>query len=184
MEYQQTSLFSTRSYRVSDRWEPYLTMSLDTILAWQERVKTFQQKIKNERQHQANLFDQPDSALIDPFSLDTFAEDFYRLSSRQGDACIYFVRDLSLPLLLYVGETNHSYNRWRGIHDCKHYLSQYRSVLSSHHQPVKIGISFLWDAPLEKPARLRLEQFFINRWRPPFNKENWHYWQTPFVSGA
>lgn len=184
MEYYQNSLFSTRSYRVSDRPDggaAYLAMGLGTLLSWQGRVKTFQQQIKTAEPYQPDLFGHQDPNLIDPFSLDTFCEDFYRLSPRPGDACIYFVFDLNVPLLLYVGETNHSYTRWRGLHDCKHYLSQYRSVLSHHQQPVKIGISFWWDAPLGKRPRLRLEQFFISRWRPPFNKENWHYWQTPFL---
>jgi hypothetical protein len=181
MEYQQNSLFSTRSYRVTDRWEPYLAMSLEIVCNWQERIKSFQQKIKNERPYQFHLFVPSEPNLIDPFSLAVFPEDFYRLPKKQGDACIYFVIDFNVPLLLYVGETNHSHKRWRGLHDCKNYLNQYRTVLQSHHQNCSIGLTFYWDAPLQKQARLKLEQSFITRWRPPFNKENWHYWQTPFV---
>ncbi len=156
-------------------------MSLDIVLAWQNKIKTFQEQVRTRRLYQSNLFDGEDSNLIDPFSLEAFAEDFYRFPRGEGDACIYFVIDFNLPILLYIGETNHSYRRWRGLHDCKNYLNQYRSVLSNHQQPTKIGISFSWHAPLDKQARLKLEQAFITKWRSPFNKENWHYWQTPFI---
>jgi hypothetical protein len=181
MEYQQNSLFSSRSYRVSHRWEPYLGMSLTTICAWQDRIKTFQQAVLTARQHQAHLFSPVEDKWVNPFSLAVFSEDFYRLPKAEGDACIYFVIDFAVPLLLYVGETSHSNRRWRGNHDCKHYLNQYRSVLQSHRQPINIGITFDWNAPLPKQARLQLELSLIKTWRSPFNKENWHYWNTPFV---
>lgn len=181
MDYQQGSLFALRSYRVADRGEPYVAMNLEIVTKWQERIKTYQQRIKTERPHQSHLFISTEPVLIDPFSLEIFPEDFYRFPKEQGDACIYFVIDFDVPLLLYVGETNHSHKRWRGLHDCKNYLTQYRAVLHSHQQNSRIGITFYWDAPLQKQARLKLEQSFIRRWRSPFNKENWHYWHTPFI---
>jgi len=52
----------------------------------------------------------------------------------------------------------------------------YQNDLSS-----QLGIAFWPHAPTERKPRQQLESALIKRWRPPFNKENWQFWGTPFV---
>jgi hypothetical protein len=84
-----------------------------------------------------------------------------------GDACLYFVIDSAMPLLLYVGETCRSNKRY---HDLHHRYGLERAV----------NIAFWWDTPSDHTARLDLELSLILRWRSPFNKENWERWGQPF----
>jgi hypothetical protein len=93
------------------------------------------------------------------------------------------VIDYELPLLLYVGETIKSGQRWKGEHDCKRYLLNYRQVHYQHQLPSQLGIAFWPHAPTQTRSRQQLELGLIYRWRSPFNKENWEFWGTPFTGG-
>ncbi|WP_196602024.1 hypothetical protein [Gloeocapsopsis dulcis] len=44
-----------------------------------------------------------------------------------------------------------------------------------------VSIAFWWDAPVKTKPRQQLERALIQKWRSPFNKENWTLWSTPFV---
>ncbi|MEI6427067.1 MAG: GIY-YIG nuclease family protein [Pseudanabaena sp. ELA607] len=119
---------------------------------------------------------------IDPFELAVYPAEFYRLPQLVGnDACIYFVIDQSAQLLLYVGETCRSQKRWQGAHDCKRYIQNYQLLHYQHQQPAAVVITFAWDVPQSPHQRKQLEQQLIQLWRSPFNRENWHHWQAPFI---
>lgn len=123
-------------------------------------------------------------ALPDPFSLPRQNTEFWRWTyADAGIAAFYFVIDWELPLLLYIGETVKSNQRWKGEHDCKRYLQNYVTAHRSHHLPVTVNISFWREAPSDRRDRQRLESALIRTWRSPFNKENWARWSTPFVGG-
>ncbi|MEL7053370.1 MAG: GIY-YIG nuclease family protein, partial [Cyanobacteria bacterium J06588_5] len=104
---------------------------------------------------------------------------------------MYFVIDyatvtaegVSQPLLLYVGETIKSNQRWKGEHDCKRYLLNYRQSHYDNGLKSELGIAFWPEAPADRKARQQIESALISRWRSPFNKENWQFWNTPFVDG-
>lgn len=107
---------------------------------------------------------------------------FYRLPANSpGDACIYFVVDSAARLLLYIGETSRSNKRWKGTHDCKRYIDKYQSLHYQHGLSCAINMTFWWDAPVQTKARQQMELGLIERWKAPFNKENWFLWSTPFV---
>ena len=97
-----------------------------------------------------------------------------------GDACLYFVIDSAMPLLLYVGETCRSNKRWKGEHDCKCYIDRYHDLHHRYGLERAVNIAFWWDTPSDHTARLDLELSLILRWRSPFNKENWERWGQPF----
>ncbi|MCS6959599.1 MAG: GIY-YIG nuclease family protein [Pseudanabaenaceae cyanobacterium SKYGB_i_bin29] len=174
--YYQDSLFSPRPYRVADRGDFSLTLTPEALSTWQKKVYNFQQQVRGASVSQTSLFSDMNFSPLDPFKLPIYPEDFYRLDQASSDACIYFVCDLDAYLILYIGETNNLQKRWQGLHDCKKYLQQYRSVSRS-----TIGFSFYWQAPMPKRSRQRLEKSLILHWRSPFNKENWQYWHTPFI---
>lgn len=143
---------------------------------------------------------QPNPALtIDPFNLRRQNTEFWRWQFDDvGVAAMYFVIDYAAkpidqdntekntentPLLLYIGETVKSNQRWKGVHDCKRYLTNYRQSHYENGLDSELGIAFWPHAPAERQPRQKLESDLIYRWRSPFNKENWRYWNTPFVSG-
>jgi hypothetical protein len=142
---------------------------------------------------------------IDPFSLRRQNTEFWRWQFDDvGVAAMYFVIDYaakseeakseeakseddnsasSQPLLLYIGETVKSNQRWKGVHDCKRYLTNYRQSHYENGLESELGIAFWPYAPSDRQPRQKLESDLIYRWRSPFNKENWRFWNTPFVSG-
>jgi hypothetical protein len=103
------------------------------------------------------------------------------MPSWEGEACLYFVIDHVMPLLLYIGETKRTpTERWQGVHDCKDYLRRYHALHYQYELKRAVSISFCWDVPTERKARQELESELIYKWRSPFNKECWQYWGQPF----
>ena len=122
------------------------------------------------------------SPLIDPQSLDPFKlpqqnTEFWRWKSIDvGTAALYFVIDYELPLLLYVGETVKSGQRWKGEHDCKRYLLNYRQAHYQHGLSTQLGTAFWAAAPTQTRSRQQMEAALIYKWRSPLNKENWEHY--------
>jgi len=192
-EYKQGSLFSERiqgTSRVYDCSTSY-EMGSQSLQGWKQAIANYQNSITTMIPAvQTALFDIPSSHCdphrINPFALPIQPAEFYRLPNRgSDDACIYFVIDLTCdtqsPMLLYVGETCRSHKRWKGMHDCKRYLLNYRELHINHNLPTQVVMTFWWDAPSATRPRQQLERILIEKWRSPFNKENWRYWGTPFM---
>jgi len=159
-------------------------ISKDGLLTWKNMVQTYQQQERTqEAPVQLTLFDLGKSHCsadeIDPFSLTLHPHQFWRLPVDGGDACVYFVLDNSLPLLLYIGETARSHKRWKGTHDCKQYLENYISLHRQYDLAVEVCISFWWDVPTGRSPRQKLESQLIYKWLPPFNKQCWTRWGQP-----
>jgi hypothetical protein len=192
--YEQGSLFSEgiqRNSRLYDSGASY-EMGSQSLQVWKQAIAKYQSSITTMIPSvQTSLFDLPsshcDPHAINPFALPIQPAEFYRLPSKDSDdACIYFVIDLTtdvqLPVLLYVGETSRSHKRWKGFHDCKRYLLNYRELHITHNLSTQVIMTFWWDAPLAARPRQQLERILIEKWRSPFNKENWNFWGTPFVN--
>jgi hypothetical protein len=191
---EQLSLFGvaekwqTQGYRI-DHLAP--KMSAEALVAWKIRIIDFQQAVEFcPAPTQVDLFgaaipsQEPDPETIRPFELEQRNINFWQAPSGEaGGAALYFVIDYDAMLLLYVGETLQSNQRWKGVHDCKRYLANYRQAHYEHDLPTQLGIGFWPHAPEETRSRQRLESAVIKKWRAPFNKENWTYWGTPFVDG-
>jgi hypothetical protein len=176
---------------------PVCPLSEEALQAWKHRIVTFQHQVKtDELAQQGNLFDNlvegtladrvsfegADLDSINPFTLPQQNTEFWRWKIEDvGVAALYFVIDDQDAVLLYVGETVKSNQRWKGEHDCKRYLMNYVSAHRSLNLPVKVNIRFWAKAPVQTRPRQRLEAALIRKWRSPFNKENWKFWGTPFV---
>ena len=163
-------------------------MDEDALMRWKQRIFDYQKQLRESQPpKQTSLFDltpthyDPDS--IDPFSLRVITMDFWRMpADSPGEPCIYFVFDNVLPILLYVGESCKSNQRWKGVHDCKRYVEKYHNLHYKHGLDRAVGIAFWFDTPADRTARLNLELSLILRWRSPFNKECWKWWGQPFGS--
>lgn len=201
----QQSLFSVAEQRtfnpVGPRSEPRLDIDRAFLQKWKTKIHTYQERILNEQSiQQTSLFGALDTGTksiekpalspstvevdqINPFSLDLHNFFFFQWpADRHPDsACLYFVIDTTVPLLLYMGETCHANQRWKGVHGCKQYVLNYQSLHFKYQMPTTINTGFWWDAPSETRPRQQLELDLIYRWRSPFNKENWTFWGTPFI---
>ena len=161
-------------------------MNADALIRWNAQIFSYQQQVRESQPLQQNsLFDlapthyDPDS--IDPFSLKLNTMHFWRMpADSPGYPCIYFVIDTHLPILLYVGESCKSNQRWKGIHDCKRYVEKYHDLHYKYGLERAVSIAFWFDTPTDRTARLDLELSLILRWRSPFNKECWQMWGQPF----
>ncbi|KGF96580.1 Cyanobacteria-specific protein containing UvrC-like endonuclease domain [Prochlorococcus marinus str. MIT 9201] len=162
------------------------------ILAeWRDRIHNHQFKISKDTQnktlHQTSLPIKTisDEKKIDPFSLQPLSLNFWRTNQyiHNGPA-MYFVIDTmgSSKIILYIGETNSANKRWKGEHDCKNYLINYKEALSHNNLSSHQDIRFFLDVPKEVKLRRKLEQQLIYLWLPPFNKETRNRWATTFTN--
>ncbi|MGF1498848.1 MAG: GIY-YIG nuclease family protein [Elainellaceae cyanobacterium] len=189
---EQPSLFSAAEQRAMTPpggvAKPRLVIPKPALASWKRNIQTHQQRVRRDQgAQQFSLFGDaaamPNAAAIDPFSLPVHNFFFFQWPADRHPAapCIYFVLDTRVPLLLYVGETCRANQRWKGVHDCKQYVLNYQTLHFQHQLPTTINTAFWWDTPELVHPRQQLELDLIKRWKPPFNKENWRLWGTPFI---
>lgn len=188
----QPSLLSQADLRAADASWAYnrdasAPLSPAELQQWKQRVAQYQREVQQAPAiEQGCLFavEPPLADTIDPFALPPQNAEFWRGQFQEaGVPALYFVVDHEVPVLLYVGETVKSNQRWQGVHDCKRYILSYVATHRAHDLPVAVNIGFWPHADADRKARQRLESDLIRRWRSPFNKENWQLWSTPFVGG-
>lgn len=189
------SAIRAASYSTYENFQPQFSIGPTELQAWKQRIVRFQTQIRvAPLAQQGNLFGAGTTDIaaetadtLDPFALRRQNTEFWRWQFDDvGAAAMYFVIDYALPelpLLLYVGETVKSNQRWKGVHDCKRYLTNYRQSHYENGLESELAIAFWPHAPEDRKARQKLEGQLIYRWRSPFNKENWRFWNTPFVHG-
>ena len=168
-----------------------LQVKSETLKIWRNKIYAHQSKISEE--HRNNVyqqsilsdFDYSDNTRIDPFILQPLSLNFWRAnqSVHEGPA-MYFVIDTMMDskIILYIGETNSANKRWKGDHDCKNYLFNYKEALASNNLLSHQDIRFFLDVPKEVKLRRKLEQKLICLWLPPFNKETRDRWSTTFTN--
>lgn len=189
----QPSLLTDADLRAADLSWAYnrpagSAMRADELHCWKRRVAQFQATVRAAPPvEQGSLFGLAASSpadTLDPFMLSPQNAEFWRGQFQEsGVPALYFVVDHGVDLLLYVGETVKSNQRWKGVHDCKRYILSYIEAHRTHELTVAVNIGFWPYADCDRKARQALEQDLIQRWRSPFNKENWTQWNTPFVGG-
>ncbi len=168
-----------------------LKIKREILTEWRNRIYNHQFKIsKNtliKTSHQTSL---PINTIsnerkIDPFSLQPLSLNFWRTNQyiHNGPA-MYFVIDSmeNSKIILYIGETNSANKRWKGEHDCKNYLMNYKEALDHNKLSSHQDIRFFLDVPKEVKLRRKLEQQLIYLWLPPFNKETRDRWATTFTN--
>jgi len=162
----------------------------ETLIEWRNKIHKHQIKISGDSHNkpfqQAIL---PVKSLnekkIDPFSLQPLSLNFWRSNQHiHNGPAMYFVIDtmISSKIILYIGETNSANKRWKGEHDCKNYLTNYKEALAQSNLSSHQDIRFFLDVPKEVKLRRKLEQQLIYLWLPPFNKETRDRWSTTFTN--
>jgi len=188
----QPSLLSDAEQRAADLSWAYNRSAgsgipLAELKAWKQRVAQFQHGVRSmPATAQGSLFDglveSSPADTIDPFTLPPQNAEFWRGQFQEsGVPALYFVVDYDADVLLYVGETIKSNQRWKGVHDCKRYILNYVEAHRVHNATARVNIGFWPHAAADRKARQALESELIYKWRSPFNKENWTFWSTPFI---
>ncbi|MGD1936440.1 MAG: GIY-YIG nuclease family protein [Cyanophyceae cyanobacterium] len=165
------------------------TLNAEALEDWIAKVHQFQHRARHAPlPRQPDLFGgveihPGDPYQVDPFALDSYPFNFYESAQGPQQPAIYFVRDTQAHIILYIGEAKNARDRWKGVHDCKRYVTNYRTQHFECQSSCRIDIGFWLDAFPDAHRRQDQEQTLIQRWRSPFNKENWHHWATPFTEG-
>tara|TARA_B100000073_G_scaffold271068_1_gene230764 strand:- start:19 stop:618 length:600 start_codon:yes stop_codon:yes gene_type:complete len=161
----------------------------DSILNWRDQIYRYQRELITYPQNiskQETFTTNNDNYLhkINPFLLKANSINFWRSNKpiHKGSA-MYFVLDSikEKQIILYIGETFAADKRWKGEHDCKRYVSNYKESLSHNKLVSKIDIRFFLDVPKDVKLRRKLEKKLIYMWLPPFNKETRDRWSTTFT---
>ena len=163
----------------------------EILTEWRDKIYNHQFKISKDT-HNKNLYQTSlpiktisNERKIDPFSLQPLSLNFRRTNQyiHNGPA-MYFVIDsmASSKIILYIVETNSANKRWKGEHDCKNYLMNYKEALANNNLSSHQDIRFFLDVPKEVKLRRKLEQQLIYLWLPPFNKETRDRWATTFTN--
>tara|TARA_Y100000589_G_scaffold320809_1_gene351149 strand:- start:446 stop:1054 length:609 start_codon:yes stop_codon:yes gene_type:complete len=161
-----------------------------SLLDWRKKIHKHQLSIRKNLKNlslQKNLIGnfEEQHTNINPFLLKSVSINFWRSNKviHKG-AAMYFVIDKinNSEIILYIGETNSADNRWKGDHDCKVYINNYKESLSQNNFKSHIDIRFYLDVPKEVKFRRKLEQQLIYLWLPPFNKETRNRWATTFTT--
>ena len=188
----QFELFGSKiNTSINSKFTNNLEIKSETLMIWRNKIYDHQSKIVKDNQKkniQHSIIPETDGIdykKILPFSLQGLSLNFWRKnqSIHEGPA-MYFVIDTmqSSKIILYIGETNSANKRWKGEHDCKNYLSNYKEALAYNHLSSHQDIRFFLDVPKEVKLRRRLEQKLIYLWLPPFNKETRDRWSTTFTN--
>ena len=168
-----------------------LKIKYETLAEWRNKIYDHQLKISEDSQNKTSqqtilpvekFFHE---RKIDPFSLQPISLNFWRTNQHiHNGPAMYFVIDSleSSKIILYIGETNSANKRWRGEHDCKNYLINYKEALAHNKLSSHQDIRFFLDVPKETKLRRKLEQQLIYLWLPPFNKETRDRWTTTFTN--
>ena len=171
--------------------EKNLDINLESLILWRKKIFKHQQLVLNNFE---NLFIQKplienkndnENIKLNPFLLTSTSINFWRSNkSIDNGPAIYFVIETfkKQPIILYIGETYSADKRWKGEHDCKNYINNYKESLSRNNIQSHIDIRFSLDVPLETKFRRKLEQKLILLWLPPFNKETRSRWSTTFTN--
>ena len=163
----------------------------ETLTEWRNKIFNHQFRISKDSHdktlHQTSLpiNNISNEIKIDPFSLQPLSLNFWRTNQHiHNGPAMYFVIDTmeSSRIILYIGETNSANKRWKGDHDCKNYLTNYKEALAYNNFSSHQDIRFYLDVPKEVRLRRKLEQQLIYLWLPPFNKETRDRWTTTFTN--
>jgi len=181
---------SSNLFAISPLPKKDLKYSRTSLIQWRKNICDYQSNVMGNLQpvSQKSLFkidDNLDLITINPFSLASFSTNFWRSNKSVGKGpAMYFVIDTikNLQIILYIGETNCADKRWKGDHDCKNYISNYKETMSNNNLESNLDIRFFLDVPKEVKLRRKLERRLIYLWLPPFNKETRDRWTTTFTN--
>ena len=188
----QVELFDSKEdFSIGSLKEQNVIQAGKSITEWRDKIYHHQSNILkslNNSSLQQQIIpetDQDNIKKINPFLYESFSINFWRTNKKihHGPA-MYFVFDKfeEYQIILYIGETLSADKRWKGVHDCKFYIQNYKEELAKNHLDSHLDIRFYFDVPKAVNLRRKLEQKLIYLWLPPFNKETKNRWTTTFTN--
>ena len=168
-----------------------LKIKKEALLDWRKRISSHQNNVadllskENAQKNIFPVFEIDYANTINPFNLASVSINFWRSnqSINKGPAMYFIIENAEgSNMILYIGETNSADKRWKGEHDCKRYIKNYKESLSNNDIDSHVDIRFFLDVPKDVKNRRKLEQALINLWLPPFNKETRGRWSTTFTN--
>jgi len=188
----QCEIFDSNNFfAISSLHKKELNHSRSSLIKWRKNIYEYQNKVIENLHNpisQKSLFkfeDNLDFPKINPFLLTSFSINFWRANqSVDKGPAMYFVIDTikNTKIILYIGETKSADKRWKGDHDCKNYIYNYKETMSKNNLESNLDIRFFLDVPKEVKLRRKLEKRLIYLWFPPFNKETRDRWATTFTN--
>ena len=188
----QNEIFDSNNFfAISPHHDKELNQSRSSLIQWRKNIFRYQNKVIENLQNpisQKSLFKLDDSfdlIKINPFILTSFSINFWRSNKSvdKGPAMYFVIETIKTSkIILYIGETKSADKRWKGDHDCKNYLSNYKETMSNNKLESNLDIRFFLDVPKEVKLRRKLEKRLIYLWLPPFNKETRNRWTTTFTN--
>ena len=188
----QFEIFESNNYfAASLSYEKEFNHTRSSLIQWRNKIVDYQNQViqnLNDPSPQKSLFKFQDNLnfiKINPFLLTSFSINFWRSNkSIDKGPAMYFVIDTikTSKIILYIGETNSADKRWKGDHDCKNYISNYKETMSNNNLESNLDIRFFLDVPKEVKLRRKLERRLIYLCLPPFNKETRDRWTTTFTN--
>ena len=185
--FKSVETFTSKSFYVEDFEHSRLS-----LIEWRQKIYNYQRKILIDPQNIfiQNSFIKTQNAdnyfrKINPFLLTSFSINFWRSNKSvdKGPAMYFVVETIKdAQIILYIGETNSADQRWKGEHDCKTYINNYKEAISNNNLESNLDIRFFLDVPKDVKLRRNLEKQLIYLWLPPFNKETKDRWQTTFTN--
>ena len=191
-KHKQFELFeSCKDFSINYSKDKSFYFTSESFLKWRKNIFKHQHLVLNDFEKlflQKSFIDSEKHNEIykfNPFLLTSSSINFWRSNKpiHNGPA-IYFVIDTikEEKVILYIGETYSADKRWKGEHDCKNYINNYKEYLSKNNMQSHIDIRFSLDVPSDTKFRRKLEQKLILLWLPPFNKETRSRWSTTFTN--
>ena len=182
---------SNNFFAISTIQNKKLNQSRTSLIRWRKNIYEYQNNVVENLQNpnpQKSLFkieDSFDSIKINPFLLTSFSINFWRSNKSvdKGPAMYFVIETIKTSkIILYIGETSSADKRWKGDHDCKNYISNYKEIMSNNSLESNLDIRFFLDVPKDVKLRRKLEKRLIYLWLPPFNKETRDRWTTTFTN--
>ena len=147
------SAMQAASYSTYQNFQSPPTLCASELQQWKQRIVLFQTHLQTTpTPTQGSLFDTSTTETsldrIKPFELRRQNTEFWRWQFEDvGVPAMYFVIDYTAtaqsgPLLLYIGETVKSNQRWKGVHDCKRYLTNYQQAHHDAELKSELAIAF------------------------------------------
>lgn len=174
----QLTLFPDKKFKAPNNEK--VVIDADTLQSWKNQIVKYQSSARNTKDsEQKPLFDLPELSNQDYTQIDPLKLKNQVLSKFKGTDYLYFVLDRTPGLILYIGEQKVN-KKLKKVDELNEYITTYQELHNYYKLKTSISIVFWQNIPKDKERRQELEEYFILKWRPPFNKQSFQWWGLPF----
>ncbi|BDA71874.1 hypothetical protein CAL7716_060400 [Calothrix sp. PCC 7716] len=174
----QLSLFPQAKFKAPNNEK--VIIDIDTLQSWKNQIVEYQQQARNTKPgEQKALFELPEIRSEDYTQIDPLKLNNQVLSKYKGTDYLYFVLDKTPGLILYIGQQRVN-KKLKKVHEFNEHITTYQELHNYYKLKTSISIVFWQSVPQDSYRRQELEEYFILKWRAPFNKQSFQWWGLPF----